>query len=273
MGLSLFASRQNALLFFGETFEKKLFNVKRAQFCFSRALVELEEVFFTFVGLRYSKFCRRSWQSDFSTQKIASEVQDLMVESWQKSDSLWEFVKVIGSKKCFKEFVFFLREVSKGFRERGRQKLRWDHRRKEQSLWKNVETHTLGLVGGKKKSQKRSRNQHQKIFHSVISKIAFSVSSSFLPNSLALSHSGNVEKPEKRMFKNLFWKKKPSASTIVCAALRIEENSFRKTSRIFISFQFNLETNLVMCAVFANVNVYEWLNWSFSSTKNYIIIS
>lgn len=187
MGLSLFASRQNALLFFGETFEKKLFNVKRAQFCYSRALVELEEVFFHVRGpslfknssprladwFLHAKDRQQSWsRQDFSGRKVSAEK--------------WFAVGICKSDQVEKVFQRICLLLVRGFkrlstreRERGRQKLRWDHRRKEQSLWKNVETHTLGLVGREKEVAKEKSKPTPENFHSVISKIAFSVSSSF----------------------------------------------------------------------------------------------
>lgn len=108
----------------------------------------------------------------------------------------------------------------------------------------------------------------QKIFHSVISKIAFSV---FLPSpsysrSLSFSYSSFLS-PSLVMSKNQkknkclrIFSRHHQASTIVCAAPRESKNSF-KAKRFFdfffSSFNFNLEANIyfLMCAM-NDVNVF-----------------
>lgn len=222
--------------------KKKLFNVKRAQFCFSRAFVELEEVFSCSWAFAIRNFVAQADRaiSPRRDRLHSSTRSDLKAKVRGKVDSLWEFVKVIGSKKCFKEFVFFLREVSQGFRhERGEDKncdgIIVEKNKVCERMWKR--THRAGRR--EKEVAKEKSKPTPENFYSVISKIAFSVLSSFPPtrsHSLTPTMSKNQKKECLRIF---FWKK-TSASTIVCAALRIEENSFRKTSRIFHFFSISI---------------------------------
>lgn len=275
MGLSLFASRQNALIFLVKHL-KKTFQCKTCPVLLFASACRVGGSFFRVRGpllFGISSPKLTEWFLHAEIACLAPLEEIWRQKSSQKSDPLWEFVKVIESKKCFTEFVFFLAEVSEGFRhERGEDKncdgIIVEKNKVCERMWKR--THS---AGGKKKSQKRSRNQHQKIFYSVISKIAFSVLSSFPPNSLALSHSGNVEKPEKRMFKNLFLKKKKHQPAQLCVQRRESKRIlFEKRRGFFISFQFQFRSESCDVCCLRDCDCVRVIKLKFFF-KNYIIIS
>lgn len=246
MGLSLFASRQNALLFSVKHLKKKTFQCKTCPvLLFASACRVGGSFFFTFVGLRYSKIRRPGLQTDFSTQKIASKVEvDEMSVVEKFPAKKWFAMGICKSdqvEKVFQRICLLLvrgfRRLSTRERERGRQKLRWDHRRKEQSLWKNVETHTLGLVGREKEvAKEKSKPTPENFSFRDLENRFFSFV--FLPptssHSLTPAMSKNQKKECLRIF---FWKKKHQPAQLCVQRWESKRILFEK--RRGFSFLFN----------------------------------
>lgn len=86
-------------------------------------------------------------------------------KSLHKSDSLWEFVKVIGSKKCFKEFVFFLRRGFKRLSREGKTKIAMGSSSKRTKFVKECgNAHTRAGSEGKRSRKREVETNTRKFF-------------------------------------------------------------------------------------------------------------